>query len=155
MSTDVERASSFICDDCRKKKAIEELDKAMSSRFTPRCKPCASARRGSYRTPPKASPSPQRKVTTWTRTCWCGTVLSRSNASSECHACTRLRMDAELLNDVRAKQVIAARKVIDVYLRPANFTCSEEYRHGLGVALDEMCLAMNLPILEAEVPWTR
>lgn len=33
-------ATSFICDECRKKRPIEELNKRVSSRFLPRCTTC-------------------------------------------------------------------------------------------------------------------
>lgn len=50
-------------------------------------------------------------------------------------------MDAELLNDIRAKQLLKARRVAYVYAHPEQ----PRFLHELSVALDEMCDAMRLP----------
>lgn len=88
------------------------------------------------------------------RRCACGTVLSQSNRTAHCNPCTRARMDADLQKDVRGTQVLKARAVVGVYTRPDQFADPKSYLAALGDRLNEMCVALGLPVLDVEeAPW--
>ena len=89
-----------------------------------------------------------------TRRCACGTPLSQSNKTRECSVCETLRCDAEILDNRRARQVLAARKAMGVYAHPEHHRSNEEYLVALTASLDSLCDALSItrPVFVEEGP---